>query len=122
VRERERPKLLGGGREFSLDPTHDHVDDVVSLGPVQLVTPCDLVRPLETAPAASRGCVLSDEHRVTLIGRLAPIAYGLRRRQALCDQILAMAADRAHAPQLHERALTATQVEASTEWLLGEDV
>jgi hypothetical protein len=101
---------------------HDHVNHIVSLGCAQLVTPGDVVSPLKTAPAASRCGVLCDEHRVTAIRRLAAVAYGLRRCQAPCDQFLAMTTDRAHATQLHERALTAPQVKPTTEWLLGEVV
>jgi hypothetical protein len=107
---------------LSLDPMHDHVDDIASLGCAQLVAPGDVMGPLKTAPATSRRGVLCDEHWVTAVRRQAAVASGLRRCQTLCDQVLAVATDRAHATQRHERALTTPQVKASTEWRLGEDV
>jgi len=64
--------------------------------------------------------MLSDEHRVTPVGRLLAVLDRMRRCEPLRDQLLGVSADGFGAAQLCDRAVTAAQPKPGAKRLCGE--
>ena len=57
------------------EPAFYDIDDVFYLGVVQVFVFWDMMDFLEAISATSSGCVLSNEDRVALIGRLSSVVF-----------------------------------------------
>ena len=80
------PAGAGRGRAAAAgDPAADDLDDVRALVAGELAAARDPVPALEARPAAGRGGVLGDEHRVAAVWRLACRPCGRRRGDAPGD-------------------------------------
>lgn len=66
--------------------------------------------------------MLGDEHGMPPVGSLPAVISGFGIRQPLPDQLLGVAADREQAAEVHERPVTAAEVETGPERLPCERI